>query len=193
MSRKLAILASLLLPLVPAHAATKDGAFAVKEAGLAKCQAYVEARTARSEAVAHYLGWLAGYISAHNRHAADTLDVVPWQSMSLLAALLENYCKTNPDRSYGSAVGALVSELAPSRVRSRSESVQLTSGDKRVVVYGVIMMRAQQVLSELGHYSGPIDGKPGPSTQQAISAYQKEKNLPVTGLPDQATLFSLFR
>jgi peptidoglycan hydrolase-like protein with peptidoglycan-binding domain len=50
---------------------------------------------------------------------------------------------------------------------------------------------AQRSLQEKGFYKGNIDGAMTPETQAAISEYQKNSNLNVTGQLDQATLSSL--
>lgn len=49
----------------------------------------------------------------------------------------------------------------------------------------------QRLLLELGYAPGPIDGKSGPSTAAAISAYQKTEGLPVNGRPSQGLLLNL--
>jgi len=40
--------------------------------------------------------------------------------------------------------------------------------------------KVQQALKDKGVYSGPIDGKMGPQTRDAISAFQKANKLEVT-------------
>jgi len=40
--------------------------------------------------------------------------------------------------------------------------------------------KVQQALKDKGVYSGPIDGKMGPSTQDAIRTFQQKNNLTVT-------------
>lgn len=39
----------------------------------------------------------------------------------------------------------------------------------------------QEGLTALGYNPGPTDGKPGPATEAAIEAYQRDHQLPVTG------------
>jgi peptidoglycan hydrolase-like protein with peptidoglycan-binding domain len=51
--------------------------------------------------------------------------------------------------------------------------------------------QAQTELKAEGLYTGPIDGKVGGKTKQAIAAYQKKQGLPATGRLDQPTLASL--
>lgn len=59
-----------------------------------------------------------------------------------------------------------------------------------VVVNGTLV-RAQAQLSSLGYYSGSVDGSFGPLTSRAVTQYQNDYGLPVTGRLDRATLKSL--
>ena len=47
--------------------------------------------------------------------------------------------------------------------------------------------KVQQTLRDKGFDPGPIDGRMGSQTREAISQYQKSENLPVTGHLDGAT------
>jgi His-Xaa-Ser repeat protein HxsA len=49
----------------------------------------------------------------------------------------------------------------------------------------------QSELAKLGYYNGDIDGTLGDQTEAAISRYQEDRNLSVTGTVDAATLQSL--
>ena len=49
----------------------------------------------------------------------------------------------------------------------------------------------QSKLAKLGYYNGDIDGTLGDQTEAAISRYQEDRNLSVTGTVDAATLQSL--
>lgn len=51
-----------------------------------------------------------------------------------------------------------------------------------------MMRKAQQVLSELGLYTGAVDGLTGPRTKAAIKAFQSQMGLDVTGNLDIATM-----
>jgi peptidoglycan hydrolase-like protein with peptidoglycan-binding domain len=57
-------------------------------------------------------------------------------------------------------------------MRSRVEPYDVTSTD---------VLRAQQLLSELGYNPGPLDGIPGPRTRAAIESFQQSLGQPVTG------------
>jgi len=47
--------------------------------------------------------------------------------------------------------------------------------------------QVQEALKAQGHDPGPIDGKMGPQTQEALRAYQQSQNLTETGQLDQQT------
>lgn len=193
MKRLFATVALLFLASTAGNAASKGGEYAVKDAGRATCERYVAVRKEKAQAYFLYLGWISGYLSAYNRFAEETVDIVPWQNTDLLAAFVENHCRNNPQQPFAKAVDALIAALAPMRLRSGTEMVQAKSGEQAIAIYKEIMRRTQQVLTELGHYSGDLDGLYGEGTRKAIEAFQRAKNIPVTGLPDQATLFNIFR
>lgn len=45
----------------------------------------------------------------------------------------------------------------------------------------------QEALTARGYKPGPIDGKPGPKTREALKLFQKDAGLPATGLLDAET------
>jgi peptidoglycan hydrolase-like protein with peptidoglycan-binding domain len=49
------------------------------------------------------------------------------------------------------------------------------------------MMQVQQKLKSEGLYTGPVDGKEGPKTEQALKEFQQKNGLPQTGQLDQQT------
>ncbi len=53
--------------------------------------------------------------------------------------------------------------------------------------------QAQDALNALGYDAGPADGVMGRRTKQALSAFQRDRGLPVTGTADQRTLSELGR
>ncbi len=64
-------------------------------------------------------------------------------------------------------------------------------GQSAVPMTEVVILEIQQKLNDQGHSVGTPDGKMGPSTQKAISDFQKAKGIPQTGQPDQQTLNAL--
>jgi peptidoglycan hydrolase-like protein with peptidoglycan-binding domain len=51
--------------------------------------------------------------------------------------------------------------------------------------------KAQSLLARSGHYRDPIDGAPGPATEEAILGYQRRLNLTLTGRLDLETLSAM--
>jgi S1-C subfamily serine protease len=56
---------------------------------------------------------------------------------------------------------------------------------------GAGMAAVQRALGALGYDTGGADGQIGPRTQAAIAAFQRDRNLPATGLLDGETLAAL--
>lgn len=49
----------------------------------------------------------------------------------------------------------------------------------------------QMRLAHLGHYHGPADGRLGEATRAAVKAFQRERGMVPSGVPDAATLAAL--
>ena len=63
---------------------------------------------------------------------------------------------------------------------SRSDSTTIVHNVQRDLDPAKVMI-VQKRLTELGFYGGPLDGLAGPKLSDAIMAYQKSTNMPVTG------------
>jgi peptidoglycan hydrolase-like protein with peptidoglycan-binding domain len=92
------------------------------------------------------------------------------------------------------------SQSSPSTPRSSSSTAQTgtrsSTSDYDNTASGTSMRgdqlrQAQQKLKDDGDYTGPIDGKMGPKTAQAIKKFQKSNGLPQTGHLDQQTASKL--
>jgi peptidoglycan hydrolase-like protein with peptidoglycan-binding domain len=53
------------------------------------------------------------------------------------------------------------------------------------------LLDMQRRLTELGYKPGPVDGKPGQRTTNALKKFQREHKLPATGTLDVATIRAL--
>ncbi len=194
MIRILGALLLLLLSPYGAQAAGEEGPFALEGVGSEPCKQFTRARKdQKSQDYALFVGWIYGYLSAYNQFNEDTVDIIPWQGFGLLDTFLSNYCQKHPKDAFAAAVGAMTSSVAPMRLQEKSEVVEVSAGDKSVALYEEILRRAQKALAELGYYEGEIDGVYGKETRTAFKEYQRDNDLDVTGLPDQGTLYKLFR
>lgn len=174
------------------QAADSGGKFAVKGAGIAPCSAFVAAVSGeKPRRLAAFNGWLEGYLTASNRHEGATYDLVAWQSRGRLLALLGNFCRKNPKKRFYLAVRALANTLKPNRIRSQSQLIEASAGQKKVRIYRATLGRVQRALARLGFYAGKIDGRFGPNTRLGLEAFQQKEKLQLNGLPDQRTLIRL--
>jgi len=74
----------------------------------------------------------------------------------------------------------------------QSKGIQRGSQIERSQQFSEAEIReVQEKLGEQGYDTGTPDGKLGPSTQQALRDFQKEKGLPQTGQPDEQTKVAL--
>ena len=82
-----------------------------------------------------------------------------------------------------------VLEKIPSVEKSKEEIAKIAGPQKeeKVVLPQDKAKQIQIALKKAGFYSGPIDGKIGPKTRQAIKAFQKKNNLKVDGIVGKNT------
>ncbi len=91
-----------------------------------------------------------------------------------------------PDR-LGKLV-AFVEAEKPARLVRVSVNPSGMRGNSGNAAYAALVLATQRELAALGYYKGPVDGRYGPATRNAIIAFQKQAELPITGRPDQKTL-----
>lgn len=176
-----------------ASAADANGQFAMKGAGFLTCQVLSTEREKRSDVYFLIGGWVEGYVTAHNRYAADTFDVTSFESTEMLLVVMQNHCKDNPNDRLFPVLNSMLIQLQPDRLTSESERVQVTSGERKTLLYVETLRRIQKKLKERGLYKGEIDGKFADSSEAALIAFQSDVGLEKTGFPDQLTLWRLFR
>ncbi|RMD64368.1 MAG: peptidoglycan-binding protein [Alphaproteobacteria bacterium] len=176
-----------------AQGADAQGRFAIKGAGLASCRDYTQARADQSQLVYSLLGWLDGYLTAYNQLSADTFDVAAWESTDLFAQILDGHCKTYSDHRFVTVVRAIVAEIADQRLTQNSPLIAARNGGQGLLIYQETLRRVQEKLSQRGLYSGAIDGRFDDPTRAALERFQAGQGLAVSGLPDQPTLWKLFR
>ena len=63
--------------------------------------------------------WLYGYITAYNAYVDDTFNIIGGRDAASLNYWLANFCKKNPQVSLDTAVGNLMTELRPQRIKAK--------------------------------------------------------------------------
>lgn len=191
-ARMSALLAACALVATPAaEAATASGEFAAKGAGRARCAYFVDAKKRNLPDHMEMISYFEGFLTAANRYEPDTYDVAPWHSVGLISAIVENYCKDNGEATLAYVAAQLAMSLKPLRLTAASNLVTLGEPPNRIQVYEEIIRRAQAELKKKNLFAGVPDGKFNPETQTALRAFQTEKKLDPTGVPDAATLWYL--
>lgn len=190
--RTAATLLGALCALSAASAADRDGRFAALGAGVATCERFLDARAARSSEYFMMGGWIDGYLSARNQTEDDTFTLAPWQSTDVLAGFLADYCHKHPQEALLRAVMVMAEALRPHRLTQSSERVAVTVGPFQQDFFREVLARMQQRLRDAGYYAGPTEGDFDEATARAVSAFQQDRDIDVSGFPDQKTLFLLF-
>ncbi len=175
------------------HAADGAGQFALKGVASTKCERFVEARAKGAVDYALFLGWLDGYITGLNQVRPETFDIAPWESAALLASVIEHHCAKHPDDKFIDVVLSIFATLEDKRLRQRSLMIVAAADGREVRIYKKILRRVQEELAARGSYRSEIDGRFGPAMREAITAFQREHELPETGVPDETTLWRLLK
>jgi hypothetical protein len=185
--------ATLLLALAspPARAADADGRFMVKGAGTATCERFLTARREKNAEYVSLAGWLDGYLSFMNQSEDRTFDVAPWQGTELLLSAVAVECRRNPQANFHGAAYRVATSLRPGRLQAKSPPVTATVDGKSLVLYAEVVTRIQQRLKLRGLFAPEPNGRYDADTTAALRAFQRDQQLPETGLPDQLTLAKL--
>lgn len=183
--------AAIGLPSVPLHAADAQGRFTVKGAGAVECARFSAAVRERGAELVSFAGWVEGYLSAMNRYETGIYDMAGWRGTEVMLAALARYCGGNPESGFHEAMAKMAEKMRPNAVADQSAMVTLGEGETRVTVYRETIRRTQAQLALRGLYNGPVDGEWSDATAMALNAFQAEKAVPESGLPDQFTLVHL--
>lgn len=188
------ILFALLASLTTgALAADAKGQFAMKGAGFLTCQIYIAEREKRSEVYYLIAGWIEGFVSAHNRYVPDTFDITSFESTEMLLTVIHSHCKDHLEDRMFPVVNSMLNQLQADRIKSETELMTVTSGERKAPIYVETVRRIQENLKKRGLYKGAVDGKYTNATEAAVMAFQSDVGLEKTGFPDQVTLWKLFR
>jgi hypothetical protein len=183
--------AAIGLPSLTLHAADVQGRFTVKGAGAVECARFSAAVQERGAELVSFAGWVEGYLSAMNRYETGIYDMAGWRGTEVMLAALTRYCGGNPESGFHEAVAKMAEQMRTHAVADQSAMVTLGNGETQVTVYRETIQRTQAQLALRGHYDGPVDGEWNNATASALKAFQVEKAVPASGLPDQFTLVHL--
>lgn len=176
-----------------ARASDSEGRFAIEGGGAMPCADFLDAESRGSTRYEYFLGWAQGYLTAANRYEDETFDLVPWQNTKIISLALRGFCESNKETTLFRAVDFLALMLRADRLDEASDTVSIGEGAESIVLYREVLRRAQRRLIALGYLRGEADGIWGKATREALAAFQRKQEAdPVTGLPDQATLYMLF-
>lgn len=175
-----------------ANAADVEGQFAVEGAGSRQCKHYSHSLKNKDRDMYVYLGWLDGYVSGFNHLREDTFDITPWQTTEMLAILLDKICQQKPDIAFFYGASQLIKELYPYRLTRQSTPIEIKDGEKGIFLYQETIIQMQNKLASMGHLRVHKSGEYDEATAAALSAFQKDRSMPVSGFPEQTTLFQLF-
>lgn len=190
------LLVSAQLMGMPISAATSDDAFAVRGIGAQSCARLTEAlETDQADAARQTLSaWMAGWISHANRQTEDHFDVFPIQDLPGSAQIVGMLCKENPEALIDTVVSSVVTALIDQDGSAGSDMITVEAGGRKAILRAGVLKRAQEELVSLGMLEEEMaDGTFGPASEAAFSAFQKDRKLGETGLPDTATLYLLLQ
>ena len=189
----LVVVAAVVLAPGAASASDKEGNYFVRGFGSQSCERYLEERKAESPAYLFFREWANGYVTAYSQFGADTYDAAADFDLEAISGLLQVFCNGNKKANFATAVYAVTRELHKYRIVGKSPVANIDAGKNKIQVFEETVKRVQQTLKQQGIYKGEVDGKFGKSTAAAISAYQKRKKLPETGVPDRRTLLAIYQ
>lgn len=192
MLRPFAAALVLIAPLA-AHAADSQGRFATKGAGRVTCAQFVTARSENTELYQRFLGWLEGYVTAVNQISPETFDVTSFESIDVMAAVIQSNCKKNPQVNFTRIAHLMVEAIREDRLLEASPLVEARVGEQSVQIYRETLRRVQRELADGGYFAGDINGLFGEDSIKALEAFQADRNLTVTGIPDALTMLAIFR
>ena len=184
----------LLLSLASGQAwgADSNTLYSAKSVATLDCEQFLNAREKGGEAYVLYGGFIGGYVTAYNRYVPATFDISPWQTADTLANMLAHYCEDHRQENFGSAMGKLITILKADRLQAGSEKYLVENGEHSAAIYRETLRDVLQRLLADELYRGTADDDYNQRVTAALEAFQKANGLPVTGVPDQATLFRIY-
>jgi localization factor PodJL len=92
-----------------------------------------------------------------------------------------------PARASAIELGAKLTSVQLAAAERAANTFRPMTPAAAVAAPATSIASAQKVLGRLGYYNGPSNGAASPELKLAVSAYQRDQGLAVTGLIDPAT------
>ena len=179
-----------------ALAASESGGYAVRGLGSQHCRDLNVALQGENseQLMAAAAIWTAGYASHFNRSTLGVYDALPILDNRVVASIAMNICGSNPDAMFEAVIAQVIASFEDGSLSEESELLQFTGADGASTwLRKEVFRKVQQRLAEEGFLpAGSADGLYGPMTRQALVAFQTQHGIGETGLPDPATLITLF-
>ncbi len=167
------------------------GNFAVHGLGAQTCQVFLEELKADKTTPALAESWLMGYVTAVNRIDAETYDALPVLDSNLLLTIVTNICQTNHDTLVEAIASDVLKTLSVARSKRESPILDATNDGRSVHIRVDTLMDVQKRLAQMDYLKTRADGVYDENTMAAISQFQREEKLSVTGIPDAPTIIRL--
>jgi len=185
------ILSLVLIPSI-GYSSDKNNTYAIEGAGIASCSKFVESASKKDNHYYVYGGWVEGFLTASNQHQEQTFDLTPWQSTQLILKIIESICTENPKAKFHQVLNNLVPELSKQRISIGGKFVDI-DGKRKYVFQEEVILRMKKALTNKQLYTGGLTTEYSDELKNSVIKFQKKIHQNATGLPDQATLFELFK
>lgn len=185
---------SVLVFCGAAVAADDAGNFAIKGGGQQTCGALLKAYETKSTDLGLYAGWVDGYLTGINQFTPQTYDMAAWQSSDTLLAMTQAVCKQLPaEKRVMDAFIEVIRAIQSGRIAKMDTLIALMHEGKGTATYSSVIIQMKARLLDQGFDPGSSDDSFDAVTAKALTEFQKAKGLAQSGLPDQQTLYVLFR
>jgi hypothetical protein len=181
-----------MVSALPTAAEDANGEYAVRGLGSVSCPQLISAvENPENGTVEQYLSWTLGYITARSRLSDATFDSLPILDPNSVGGLVYNTCTANREASVEAAVDALIDFMEPIRVSQSSDTIRVVAEEQSIFIRRETLNRVLNRVQELGFAVKIAQGE-GVNLADSLQAFQEDRGLAVTRVPDTETLIALF-